>query len=164
MNIRAITFVVFLANLLLFPTSCATKPKGPLAYVSNERDGTITVIDTATDRAVSTIKVGARPRGIQLGPDQKTICVALSYPTNQSSGEDKIAVIDCASEQVVAKYDAGTDPEQFVVNRDGTRLYIANEDAGTASVTDVKQNKVIASMPVGLEPEGVALSPDGRWV
>jgi len=69
--------------------------------------------------------------------------------SNQSSGEDKIAVIDCASEQIVAKYDAGTDPEQFVVNRDGTRLYIANEDAGTASVTDVKQNRVIASMPVG---------------
>ena len=145
-------------------TSCSKKPKGPLAYVTNERDGTISVIDLTNHRTVSTIKVGARPRGIQLGPDQKTIWVALSYPTNQSQGEDKIAVIDCATEQIVAKYDAGTDPEQFVVNHDGTRLYIANEDAGTASVTDVKANRVIAAMPVGLEPEGVALSPDGRWV
>jgi YVTN family beta-propeller protein len=150
MKISAIAFNVLMANLLLLLTSCASKPRGPLAYVSNERDDTITVIDTATDRAVSTIKVGARPRGIQLAPDQKTIWVALSYPTNQTPGEDKIAVIDCASEQVIAKYDAGTDPEQFVVNCDGTRLYIANEDAGTAFVTDVRTNKVIASIPVGL--------------
>ena len=155
---------VFPIGVLLLLTSCATKPKGPLAYVTNERDGTITVIDTVSDRALSTIKVGARPRGITLGPDQKTIWVALSYPTNKSAGEDKIAVIDCQSQQIITKYDAGTDPEQFVINRDGTRLYIANEDAGTASVADVKLNQVIAAMPVGLEPEGVALSPDGRWV
>src|SRR6266550_1689397 len=128
-------------------TTCARKQTGPLAYVTNERDGTISVVDLKSNRTVSTIKVGARPRGIQLGPDGKTIWVALSYPSNQTRGEDKIAVIDCASEQIIAKYDAGTDPEQFIVNHDGTRLYIANEDAGTASVTDVKANRVIASLP-----------------
>ena len=154
----------FLIVLLTLLSSCSRKPNGPLAYVTNERDGTLTVIDTATERVVSTIKVGARPRGIQLGPDRKTIWVALSYPTNQSQGEDKIAVIDIATGAITKKFDAGTDPEQFVVNKDGSRLYIANEDAGTASVTDTTANKVIAAMPVGLEPEGVALSPDGRWV
>src|SRR6266550_7528548 len=159
--LRRISFYFII--LLAFP-GCGTKSQGPLAYITNERDGTITVIDISSDMVVSTIKVGARPRGIRLGPDHKTIWVALSYPTNESQGEDKIAIIDTDSEKVIGKYDAGTDPEQFVVNRDGTRLYIANEDAGTASVTDIKANHVIAAMPVGLEPEGVALSPDGRWV
>ncbi|MFN2493089.1 MAG: hypothetical protein ABR501_09430 [Pyrinomonadaceae bacterium] len=60
--------------------------KGPLAYVTNERDGTISVIDTVTDRVISTILVGARPRGIQVGPDKKTIWVALSYPRDRSAG------------------------------------------------------------------------------
>jgi len=151
--------------LLLFLSfaGCSRSPSGPLAFVTNERDGTITVIDTVTDRVYSTIKVGGRLRGIRLNPDRTRIWVAISYPTNQRQGEDAIAELDLKG-NVIAKYAAGTDPENFVVDDHATRLYIANEDAGTASITDVKANRVIASMPVGLEPEGAAMSPDGRWV
>jgi len=41
--------------------------------------------------------------------------VAISYPTNESQGEDKIAELDLKG-NVIAKYEAGTDPENFVVN------------------------------------------------
>jgi len=148
--------------LLLF-AGCTHKPAGPLAFVTNERDGTITVIDTQTDRVYSTIKVGGRLRGIRLSPDKKKIWVAISYLSNQAQGEDKIAELDLNG-NVIAKYEAGTDPENFAIDENATRLYIANEDAGTASITDIKANRVIASMPVGLEPEGAAISPNGRWV
>ncbi|HEX9942405.1 MAG TPA: hypothetical protein VGG03_10340, partial [Thermoanaerobaculia bacterium] len=50
----------------------------PLAYVTNERAGTVTVIDTATDKAVGSFKVGARPRGVQASADGKRVYVALS--------------------------------------------------------------------------------------
>jgi len=152
---------IFLLSLTL--ASCTSKPSGPLAFVTNERDGTITVIDTGADRVYSTIKVGGRLRGIRLSPNRTRVWVAISYPSNQTQGEDKIAELDLKG-NVIAKYEAGTDPENFVVNDHATRLYIANEDAGTASITDVKANRVIAAMPVGLEPEGAAMSPDGRWV
>ena len=152
---------IFLFALTL--VSCTSKPSGPLAFVTNEKDGTITVIDTGADRVYSTIKVGGRLRGIRLNPDRTRVWVAISYPSNQSQGEDKIAELDLKG-NVIAKYEAGTDPENFVVNDHATRLYIANEDAGTASITDVKANRVIATMPVGLEPEGAAMSGDGRWV
>src|ERR1044071_9620215 len=142
--------------------SCS-RSKGPFAYVTNERHGTITVIDTSTDRVYSTIKVGGRLRGIRLSHDRQRIWVAISYPSNQSQGEDKIAELD-PSGRILAKYEAGTDPENFAIDKASARLYIANEDAGTASITDVKANRVIANMPVGLEPEGAAISPDGRWV
>jgi putative membrane protein len=144
-------------------TGCTSKPSGPFAFVTNERDGTITVIDTKTDQVYSTIEVGGRLRGIRLSPDRLRIWVAISYPTNQSQGEDKIVELDING-NVIAQYQAGTDPENFVIDDNATRLYIANEDAGTASITDVKANQVIATMPVGLEPEGAAISPDGRWV
>src|SRR5689334_6165743 len=149
--------------LLLSVSACTRRPVGPLGFVTNEKDGTITVIDTGTDRVYSTIKVGGRLRGIRLNPDRTRIWVAISYPTNQTEGEDKIAELDLKG-NVITKYASGTDPENFVVDNGATRLYIANEDAGTASITDVKANRVIASMPVGLEPEGAAISPDGRWV
>jgi len=152
---------IFLLALTL--AGCSRSPSGPLAFVTNERDGTITVIDTGRDRVYSTIKVGGRLRGIRLNPDRTRVWVAISYPTNESQGEDKIAELDLKG-NVITKYEAGTDPENFVVDDHATRLYIANEDAGTASITDVKANRVIASMPVGLEPEGAAMSPNGRWV
>jgi YVTN family beta-propeller protein len=89
---HVLTLICVVSALCLI--ACSRKPAGPLAYVTNERDGTISVIDLTSNRLVSTIILGARPRGIQLGPDKKTIWVALSYPSNQSQGEDKIVVID----------------------------------------------------------------------
>src|SRR3982750_1123343 len=97
------------ASLMLalpFLLSCHSKPRGPLAYVSNERDGTITVIDTSRDVVVSTINIGGRLRGIRLSPDKNRIWVAISYPTNQAQGEDTIAELD-AQGRVIAKFAAG---------------------------------------------------------
>src|ERR1044072_7552263 len=136
---------------------------GPLGFISNERDGSITVIDTKTDQVVSTIKVGGRVRGIRLGTDKQTIWVAVSLPSNEVQGENSIVQIDTDG-RMLAHYNAGTDPENFALNNDDSRLYISNEDAGTASITDVKANRVVATLAVGLEPEGAAISPDGRWV
>src|ERR1700759_846017 len=95
-----------LAALLLLSlavSSCARR-HGPLAYVSNERAGTVSVIDTTTDSVVSTIKVGARARGIHLSPDGGSVWVALSYQNGHGDGEDKIAAIDTRSERIAAKY------------------------------------------------------------
>jgi putative membrane protein len=144
---------------------CTRAPSGPSAYVSNERDGTVTVIDTNTDRVVSTIAVGARPRGIRTSPDGKLVFVALSFSAQQTPGTiNKIAAIDHETGKVVAQFDAGTDPEQFAISNDGRRLFISNEDAGTASIVDISSGKVVATVVVGIEPEGVTISPDGRWV
>jgi putative membrane protein len=157
------TLMLLLCLPLFF--GCTRGPSGPRAFVSNERDGTVTVIDINTDRVVSTIEVGARPRGIRTSPDGKIVYVALSFSSQQTPGTiNKIAAIDSNTGKVVAQYDAGTDPEQFAVSNDGRRLFISNEDAGTASIVDTHAGAVISTVVVGIEPEGVTISPDGHWV
>jgi PQQ-dependent catabolism-associated beta-propeller protein len=157
------TLVLLICLPMFF--SCARAPSGPRAYVSNERDGTVTVIDLKTDRVVATINVGARPRGIRASPDGKLVYVALSFSSQQTPGTiNKIAAINHYSGEVVAQYDAGTDPEQFAVSGDGRRLFISNEDVGTASIVDTSSGEVVSTLVVGIEPEGVTISPDGRWV
>jgi YVTN family beta-propeller protein len=42
--------------------------------------------------------------------------------------------------------------------------YITNQGSDTVSVIDTKPNKVIATIPVGKSPYGVAVSPDGSKV
>src|SRR5215213_12043622 len=114
----SLVVAVSLAALLC---ACSARPRGPLAYVTNERDGTITVIDTATDEVFTTISVGARPRGVRLSPDGRRVYVALSTPSGKDydAAENKIAAIDVASGEVVARYEVGSDPEQLAVSRDG---------------------------------------------
>jgi YVTN family beta-propeller protein len=48
-----------------------------LAYVSNEKGNTISVIDTDKMETVATIKTGQRPRGIEVSRDGKFVFVAL---------------------------------------------------------------------------------------
>jgi YVTN family beta-propeller protein len=71
---------------LNFVPACAAQPRASVAYVSNEKDGTITVIDTRTDEVISTINIGGRLRGIHLSPDGKKLYVAMTIPSNLRGG------------------------------------------------------------------------------
>jgi len=136
----------------------------------------MSVIDTATRRVVLTVPLGKRPRGIQVSPDKQTIYVALSGSPFAPPGVDEttlpvadksadgIAAVDLRTHRVVKVFPSGSDPEQFVVSPDGSRLYVANEDVGLLSLVDVASGRVVSSLPVGGEPEGVAQSPDGSVV
>ena len=120
---------------------CPRPPWEPrFAWVTNERAGTVTVFDTATDKVVATLNArGARPRGLQLTADGKRLYVAPERhrPDHAKSAADAIvAARRRRPSRALARFDVGSDPERFVVSRDGSRLYSANEDAGTATVTE----------------------------
>lgn len=136
-----------------------------LALVTNEGSSDVSVIDGRTHAVITTIRLVARPRGVQVSPDGTRAYIAMSddAPSNESDA-DAIAVIDLARAEVIALHRAGSDPEQFALSPDGRRLYAANEDAGTATVSVLATDSVRATLVVGIEPEGVAASPDGRWV
>ena len=148
------------------------------AYVSDEDDNAVSVIDTDTQKVISTIDVGKRPRGLKLSPDDSLLYVAVSglpkcgprEPEEECEkrkhdlAADGIAVVDTAKLKLVKALKAGTDPEQFDISPDGKRLFISNEDAASVSVVDLATGKISAKIPVGKEPEGARVSPDGRIV
>ena len=147
------------------------------AYVSNEDGNSVTVIDTQRAEVIATIDVGKRPRGMKVDRAGKRLFVAVSGlpkcpPTvpdeecarlKRDMNADGIAIVDTASHKVLRVLAAGSDPEQFDLSQDESRLFVANEDTGRTSVVDIASGKIVASIPVGDEPEGVAVTPDGRW-
>jgi PQQ-dependent catabolism-associated beta-propeller protein len=136
-------------------------------YVTNERAGTVQVIDTASDRVVITKSIGNRPRGLVVAPNGKSIFIASSWwrdGKRKVTGKEGILHLDAKSLAVKSLIAAGTDPEAVAVSPDGQRLYLSNEDAGTASILSVAKGTMSATLITGTEPEGVAVSPNGRWV
>jgi YVTN family beta-propeller protein len=148
------------------------------AYVSNEDDGTVTVIDTQRLAAIATIAVGKRPRGLVLSHDGARLYVAVSglpkcpppIPEEKCAKlprdlkVDGVAVIDTATLKQTRMLKGVSDPERVEISRDGHSLFVTDEDAARLSVLDVVRGRVVATIPVGREPEGVRASPDGRWV
>lgn len=126
-------------------------------WVTNERDDTISVIDTDTLQVTRTIAVGERPRGITFAHDYSVVYVC-------ASASNAVQVIDPVSGEILHDLPSGEDPEQFVLHPDGKHLYIANEDDAITTVVDVDSRTVVAQISVGIEPEGMAVSPDGKIV
>src|SRR6266850_4894346 len=84
--------------------AAATPASAFIAYVSNEKSNTVSVIDTDSWTVTKTIKVGQRPRGIEFTRDSKFVFVAVG-------DDDKIEVIDTRTQQVVDSLPSGPDPE-----------------------------------------------------
>ncbi|HEX4343856.1 MAG TPA: beta-propeller fold lactonase family protein [Verrucomicrobiae bacterium] len=158
-------------------------------FVSDEKSGDITVISGGDFQVTATFPAGKRPRGIHASPDGKTVYVALSGtpieppPKLDANGNpifekghdddddnvkadktaDGIGLVDAVQKKFLRKIPAGSDPEQFCLSPDGTRIYIANEDVGAATVLDSATGKTLTFIPVTREPEGVGASPDGKF-
>jgi|ERR1700687_1235672 len=152
------------------------KPGAYRVYVTNERSGDLTIIDSANNEVVATVPLGKRPRGIHASLDGKTIYVALSGSAIAGPGIDEsklpppdkkadgIGVFDVGANKLVKVIASGSDPEEFDLSKDGKLIYISNEDAAAASIVDLAGGKVLNTLKVGEGPEGVATSPDGKLV
>ncbi|WP_146589810.1 YVTN family beta-propeller repeat protein [Puniceibacterium confluentis] len=123
-------------------------------WVTNEKDNSISVIDTESLEVTRTIPTGDRPRGIIFSHDYKAVYIC-------ASDSDAVQVMDPDSGRILHDLPSGEDPEQFALHPDNRHLYIANEDDAITTVVDVDTRRVIRQINVGIEPEGMAVSPDG---
>ena len=96
-------------------------------YVTNEKDNSVTVIDTVKQEVVKTFKVGQRPRGIILSNDGKWLIVC-------TSDDNIIQVYDAKTYEFVKSLPSGPDPELLILHPNGKTLYIANEDDNLVTV------------------------------
>src|SRR6266849_9103251 len=58
-------------------------------YVTNERSGDLTVIDSSTLQVTATVPLGKRPRGIHASPDHHFLYVTLSGSPLAGPGVDE---------------------------------------------------------------------------
>ncbi len=150
MKIKNILTPIAAGILLAAPTLHAET-----AYVSNEKDDTVSIIDLDTMKVTDTLNVGERPRGILFSKDYTKLYIC-------ASDSDTVQVMDLKTKQIIKELPSGEDPEQFALHPNDRHLYISNEDDALVTIVDTETSEVLAQIDVGVEPEGMAVSPDGK--
>src|SRR6266571_3512594 len=84
---RACVLAIVASGIMAGPASAYT------AYVSNEKDNTMTLVDTATLQVVGTLPSGDDPELFVLSPDGKTLYVA-------NENDNLVTAIDVGSKEV----------------------------------------------------------------
>jgi len=119
----------------------------------------IDVIDLAKTKVVKEIDLGhpVRPHKPVFGPD------GLLYVTAEL--DQAIDVVDVDKGVVVGQVPTGQ-PQSHIMglSADGNRGYTANVGAGSVSVLDIRERKLVKVIPLTKRVQRIAVSNDGQWV
>lgn len=127
----------------------------PFAYIANNADNTVSVLDTASNQVTAVINVGQGPFGVAVSGMGGRV-----YVSNQN--DNTISVID-TTDNSVTSIPLTVQPGALAVNSAGTRLFVANPAADTVSIfnTITKQPDTTptVALSVDCQPQGIAAGP-----
>jgi YVTN family beta-propeller protein len=139
------------------PEGVSVNPSGTKVYVTGESDSSVTVLDAQTGRRLGVMQVSRRPRFM-------AFAVRGDWGLVSTEEGGTVHVVDTRKDSVLATIvigDRTTKPTGVAISPDGLFAYVANGRANQVSVLDMKDRKVVATIPVGERPWGVGLTPDG---
>lgn len=123
-------------------------------------DGQIVqVIDLAKHKITGSIDFG---KGVR--PHCAVTCAktGLLYVTIEL--DNAVSVIDPATLKIVGSIPTGhPESHMLAINPEGTLGYTANVSSGTVSVLDLKERKLVTSIPIGVRTQRISVSVDGKW-
>ncbi|WP_319436033.1 YncE family protein [Mycobacterium sp. RTGN5] len=153
------------------PFSFAVSPDGTRLVVTNYVAGTVSLVDTATNKVIATIPVGSKPAGVVFDPTGTRF-----YVVNSGGVVGSVSAVSLPGNTVAAPIVIATGPFFAAIGPAGSpsagKLYVtiygAVADGNTVSVIDTTTNQVtaVSVAAAGAGPQAVAISPDGTrlWV
>jgi YVTN family beta-propeller protein len=137
-------------------------PLGNKVYVANSQDGTVSVIDGATNAVIATIPVEDYPDMFALNTvDGKVYC--------PSGSEDRLNVICAYGDTLIRKVRLTGYPSFPVYNERHNKLYISGMDNDRVYVLDGETDEVIEGLDIrhpmwlSLQPETDRLLVPSTW-
>ena len=112
----------------------------------------VVVIDTATDKIVGRIPDTQGVHGIVIAPNGKGFITA--------GQENKVAIFDPKTMQVVTKIETGANPDAIVYEPKHKEIYSLNHTGKSVTVIDADSGKVTATIPLSGVAESGAADPD----
>jgi YVTN family beta-propeller protein len=86
------------------------------------------------------------------------------YAANRGTGlgPSNVVVFDLKTRTILTRIPVEINPYETVLTPDGKRLFVSNWSSESVSVIDTSTNKVIRTLHVGMNPNDMKLSADGR--
>ena len=142
------------------PEGVRVSPRGAWVAVTSETDSTVSLINTRTLKVVRTVKVGFRPRDIVFSPDGRVAYV----PGEADASVYRFAMPDGMPVKLI-QLRLGRDlPASLVLDAPRQRLYVVTGRGGMLAVISLEGPRLVAEIPVGKRPWGLAVTPDGRYI
>jgi YVTN family beta-propeller protein len=135
------------------PEGIDISPDGKEVWAANSGDGTVSVIDTATKKVVTTIAVGTkRSNRLKFAPDGTFVLIS------DLDGGD-VLVVAAAMRRVLVHIERGKEgrsAEGILMQPDGKRAFVALSADDKVAVVDLKKLEVTKTFETGKEPDGMA--------
>lgn len=162
------------------PRGIGVTPEGKFLITAN-KDGNITVIDTAKREVVKQIEVGKNPEFVRIRGNMAFVSFEPSSkggpppkPGEEEEEEEengepeepaRIAIIDLEQGKKIREIVGGPETEGIEFSADGKNLIITNEADNTVTVHDIETGNLLKTIDTkehGVRPRGIKVSPDGN--
>lgn len=178
------TYVIeAIIDVNLAPAAMALSPDGSKLYVAcyvdgNPLNGTVQIINTATNLITDTIPGFFGPFAIAIAPDGNRAYVTNFGSNNFTPIGSSLSVIDLNSKQIIETIALNIQPASISITPDGKYAYVTNyntlyagasfteltAEQGSVTIIDLISDQVIApTINVGESPAGIAIKNDGQF-
>jgi YVTN family beta-propeller protein len=145
------------------PQDIKIDPAGKVWYVSDMDKNGVHMIDGDAFKELGFIPTGPEAHGLYPSRDAHVL-----YVSNRGGTADQgsVSVIDFATRKVVANWPipAPSTPDMGGVSADGKTLWLSGRRNNEVYAIDTTTGKLLARIPVGVEPHGLAVWPQpGRY-
>jgi YVTN family beta-propeller protein len=141
------------------PEGVRVTPDGHWIVVTSETGNAIYAIDAHTLKMVKSVPVGKRPRDVAFAPDGRTVYISGEFDASLYT----TTIPDSSSATKLLQLRPEAKPMGVIYDASHKRLFVSTGRGGTIAVVSLEGGpKLVAEIPVGARPWGIALSHDGK--
>jgi len=165
------------------PRGLGLTDDGKFLIVATRENGSVSVIDTATNEVIKQIAVGKNPEFVRVRGNLAFVSYEPSAkggppPAPGAAAKDdnadddnepkelaRIGIIDLKKGKKIREIIGGPETEGIEFSKDGKQLIITNEADNTITVHNIKSGKLVKKIKThdyGDRPRGIKVSPDGK--
>ena len=142
------------AGPIKYPDGIAYAPGPKRVFVSDERGAADAVIDATTNTLIATIKLEGGAGNTVYDPGSGRILVAVHE-------KNEVVSIDPATAKIISHHPVPgiESPHGIVLDVDARLAFVAGEENNKLAVLDLTSGRVLATYPVGKDPDVLAFDP-----
>lgn len=144
------------------PTGIAVNKANTRLYTVTKEDSALYIINPESLKVLNKVKLAAEAYSCILSPDEKILYISIW-------GGSEVTCYNTVT-GAMSNITAGSHPNELLLNKSGSILYVANANDNSVSVINTLSHKTMEVISTSLYPtsltgsttNGLALSPDGK--